>query len=60
MSELIQTSSPCINICVVNAETGYCLGCFRTMEEISNWARLPAHERARINEELESRREAAA
>jgi len=31
--------SPCISVCRVNAETGLCEGCFRTLGEISAWAR---------------------
>jgi prolyl-tRNA editing enzyme YbaK/EbsC (Cys-tRNA(Pro) deacylase)/predicted Fe-S protein YdhL (DUF1289 family) len=31
--------SPCISVCRVNAETGLCEGCFRTLGEISGWSR---------------------
>ena len=31
--------SPCINICRMDARTGLCEGCFRTMEEITAWSR---------------------
>jgi predicted Fe-S protein YdhL (DUF1289 family) len=30
--------SPCINICRMNAQTGFCEGCFRTIAEIANWS----------------------
>ena len=30
--------SPCINICVIDEETGFCAGCQRTIEEITGWA----------------------
>lgn len=29
--------SPCISVCVMNAQTGWCEGCFRTIEEIAAW-----------------------
>ncbi|WP_151632157.1 DUF1289 domain-containing protein [Noviherbaspirillum aerium] len=29
--------SPCINICKMNAQTGLCEGCLRTIEEIVQW-----------------------
>jgi predicted Fe-S protein YdhL (DUF1289 family) len=29
--------SPCINICSIN-KNGLCQGCFRTLEEIGEWA----------------------
>lgn len=32
--------SPCINVCAVDGETGFCLGCGRTLPEIGNWSRL--------------------
>jgi prolyl-tRNA editing enzyme YbaK/EbsC (Cys-tRNA(Pro) deacylase)/predicted Fe-S protein YdhL (DUF1289 family) len=31
--------SPCISVCRVNADSGLCEGCFRTLGEISGWAR---------------------
>ncbi len=29
--------SPCINVCVMDAASGWCTGCFRTMDEIVGW-----------------------
>jgi hypothetical protein len=29
--------SPCISICRMDAVTGLCEGCFRTLEEIAAW-----------------------
>src|SRR5260363_212248 len=29
--------SPCIDVCRLNPQTGYCEGCFRTLEEIRSW-----------------------
>jgi predicted Fe-S protein YdhL (DUF1289 family) len=31
--------SPCISVCRMSADTGLCEGCFRTLGEISAWAR---------------------
>lgn len=31
--------SPCINICRMDPLSGYCEGCFRTLEEITAWSR---------------------
>jgi len=31
--------SPCINVCRMDADTGLCAGCFRTLDEIAAWAR---------------------
>jgi uncharacterized protein len=40
--------SPCINICKMDAENGLCLGCFRTIDEITVWSRTNDANRARI------------
>jgi uncharacterized protein len=32
--------SPCIDVCQMNAQTGWCEGCGRTIEEITLWSRL--------------------
>jgi predicted Fe-S protein YdhL (DUF1289 family) len=34
-------SSPCLNICSLD-ERGVCRGCFRTLTEIAEWARMSA------------------
>jgi len=33
-------TSPCINICKMDASNGLCQGCFRTIDEITAWSRL--------------------
>ena len=30
--------SPCINICQMDAHSGLCRGCLRTLDEIAAWA----------------------
>ena len=39
MNEELQTPvpSPCINLCEMTPETGFCRGCMRTIDEIVNW-----------------------
>jgi uncharacterized protein len=32
--------SPCISVCRVDADSGWCEGCLRTLGEISAWSRL--------------------
>ena len=32
--------SPCISVCRMDAGSGLCLGCFRTIDEITAWGRL--------------------
>ena len=32
--------SPCISVCRINADSGCCDGCLRTLAEIAAWSRL--------------------
>lgn len=48
--------TPCIKVCIVDAESNLCLGCYRTLMEIAGWARLPEDERARLMTDLPERR----
>ena len=32
--------SPCISVCVIDARTGLCTGCQRTLDEIAVWSVL--------------------
>jgi len=32
--------SPCVRVCRIDAQTGWCEGCFRRLEEIGGWASL--------------------
>ena len=31
--------SPCVSLCKMRPETGYCVGCMRTIEEIIAWSK---------------------
>lgn len=37
--------TPCVKICVLEPETGFCIGCGRTRGEIASWLGLSATER---------------
>jgi len=32
--------SPCINVCRMDAASGLCIGCRRTIDEIAAWSRM--------------------
>jgi hypothetical protein len=32
--------SPCVNVCRIDAATGWCEGCQRTIDEITAWSQL--------------------
>lgn len=48
--------TPCIKVCVVDGESGLCMGCYRQLSEVAGWAKLTDEDRARIMAELPSRR----
>ena len=37
--------SPCIGLCWIDASTGLCMGCRRTLDEIAGWPDLSAQEK---------------
>jgi predicted Fe-S protein YdhL (DUF1289 family) len=47
--------SPCVNVCVMDAGTGLCLGCNRRIDEIAGWRQMTVGERTRIMSELPTR-----
>ncbi|NOR62762.1 MAG: DUF1289 domain-containing protein [Rhodobacteraceae bacterium] len=32
-----EVDSPCVGLCVIQRECGFCIGCHRTGDEISRW-----------------------
>jgi len=52
--------SPCVDVCVIDPDSGLCEGCARTLEEIARWAAYSTDERRRIMAELEGRRRVGA
>jgi uncharacterized protein len=49
--------SPCIKICIMDAASGLCEGCARTLPEIARWGSMSSDERQRIMRELAARRQ---
>lgn len=31
--------SPCVGVCKMDEDKGWCAGCFRTLEELTDWSR---------------------
>ena len=48
--------SPCISICQIDPETGNCLGCYRSRQEIARWPAMSTNEQADLLEALKQRR----
>jgi predicted Fe-S protein YdhL (DUF1289 family) len=48
--------SPCVSICTLDATGDYCTGCFRTLDEIGQWARLSVDQKRAVIACLPARR----
>jgi predicted Fe-S protein YdhL (DUF1289 family) len=48
--------SPCIDVCQMNAPTGWCEGCGRTIDEITLWSRLDDSAKLQVWKLLPERR----
>jgi predicted Fe-S protein YdhL (DUF1289 family) len=40
--------TPCIHLCALDSETGFCAGCGRTLEEIGGWSSYSDAQRREI------------
>ncbi|TBN39435.1 DUF1289 domain-containing protein [Paracoccus subflavus] len=47
--------SPCIKVCAIDPASGLCAGCWRTLDEIADWASLTPEARRRIMDDLPAR-----
>jgi predicted Fe-S protein YdhL (DUF1289 family) len=47
--------SPCRNVCHMDAASGYCEGCLRTIEEIAGWSAMAEDDKRRIWAQLPQR-----
>lgn len=50
-----QPPSPCTGVCRIDAETGWCKGCARTLDEIADWPILSVREKDALLIRLEER-----
>jgi len=48
--------TPCVKVCMVDGQSGLCLGCFRTLPEIARWERFTDAERTALMAALPARR----
>ena len=50
--------TPCTGVCVMDAQTGFCKGCLRTIEEIVEWGAASESRKRQVWIELDRRRAA--
>lgn len=48
--------TPCVKNCTIDAASGLCAGCFRTLDEIALWGGYSVDERSAIMDALPARR----
>ena len=47
--------SPCVKLCTLDAQTGLCIGCGRSIDEIARWTLMSDAERAAVMAALPAR-----
>jgi predicted Fe-S protein YdhL (DUF1289 family) len=50
-----EIASPCVNICVIHPQSGICVGCHRTLDEIAGWSGMSDAERSDLSANLPDR-----
>jgi predicted Fe-S protein YdhL (DUF1289 family) len=50
-------ASPCISLCVLDTSTGWCKGCYRTIDEIAAWGGLDDAQKRAVLASLPARRD---
>lgn len=48
-------TSPCIGVCAMDESSGFCAGCFRTIDEIRGWWEMSGEEKKSLLDKLEQR-----
>ena len=51
-----EVASPCIDVCRMDAASGYCEGCRRTLEEIACWSAYGPTEKRAVLARLRARK----
>lgn len=50
-----EVPSPCMSVCRMDAATGWCEGCLRTLEEIAAWSRLGEPDKRQVWSRIDQR-----
>lgn len=56
MDSLRKPKNPCVGVCKIDRDTGWCRGCWRTKAEIKQWKQLSREARRRLLDALAKRR----
>jgi len=50
-----EVDSPCVGLCAIQRESGFCIGCHRTGDEISHWSAMSNEDRRTLRAVLPAR-----
>ncbi len=50
-----EIDSPCVKICVIHPASGLCMGCLRSIDEISDWGKMASGQRRALIAALPAR-----
>ena len=53
---MAEIPSPCTSVCTIDAATGWCAGCLRTIDEIAAWGSLDESAKREVWKRLPARR----
>ena len=56
----VPVPSPCIDVCCIDARTGWCEGCRRTLDEIACWSSMDDAAKRAVWEQLATRQPGSA
>ena len=52
----MSASTPCIQICQIDADSRLCIGCWRSLDEIAAWSSLTEEQRLAVMASLPDRK----
>jgi uncharacterized protein len=50
-----EIESPCVKLCVIHPESRLCMGCYRSIDEITAWSAMSPEARRAVMAELPAR-----
>lgn len=59
MDEASAVPSPCVNVCRMEAASGLCAGCWRTIDEIAAWSKMDDEGKRQVWQQITLRKAGA-
>ena len=47
--------SPCVSLCLLDETDTFCIGCYRTIDELRDWCIMDAEQKTKVLEEIKTR-----